>query len=65
MQRNLFPGFIEELGLNKQNLRLKFLYILSRINFYFKCCNVFEPPQAPPALANQQMRDFLSAVTDL
>jgi hypothetical protein len=40
------------LGIKKQNLRHKFLYILNRINIYFANCNAFGGSQSPPAPAN-------------
>jgi hypothetical protein len=36
------------IGIRKQNLRHKFLYILNRISLYFSNCNAFELPQGPP-----------------
>lgn len=39
---------ILRLGVRKQNVRTKFLYILSRINIYFTNCIAFEHTTAPP-----------------
>jgi len=40
------------LGIKKQNLRQKFLYILNRISIYFANGNAFGASQSPPAPAN-------------
>jgi hypothetical protein len=40
------------LGIRKQNVRLKFIYILDKISTYFSKCNAFDRANAPPATAN-------------
>ena len=40
------------LGIRKQNVRLKFIYILSNISTYFSKCNAFDRANAPPSTAN-------------
>lgn len=36
------------LGIRKQNVRQKFIYILNRISAYFNNCNAIEPANGPP-----------------
>ena len=42
------------LGIRKQNVRQKFIYILNRISTYFNNCNAFDRANAPPISPSPQ-----------